>query len=81
MKGLFLLKEALEEEDCSCKVDLEDAYFSVPVNQKSQKVCKFQIVGSTQSVPLPLLWFGTGPKDIHKVDQNSYFSAEKTMHD
>ena len=79
--GVILVERSIKEEDCICKVELEDAYFSVPVNQKSQKVCKFQIEGSTQSVPLPLLWFETGPKDIHKVDQNSYFSVEKTMHD
>ena len=37
MKGLFLLKETLQEGDYMCKIDLKDAYFSVPVNFKSQK--------------------------------------------
>ena len=27
--------------------------------------------GSVLPVPLPLLWFGTSPKDIHKVDESS----------
>ena len=30
-------------------------------------------------VPLSLLRFGTSPKDIHKVDENSLFSIEKTL--
>ena len=37
MKGLFLLKETLQEGDYMCKIDLKDAYFSVPPNFKSQK--------------------------------------------
>ena len=35
--------------------------------------------GSVLPVLLPLLWFGTSPKDIHKVDENSHFSVEKTV--
>ena len=31
------------------------------------------------SVPLPLFRLGTSPKDIHNVDENSHFSAEKTV--
>ena len=35
--------------------------------------------GSILSVPVPLLHFGTSPKDIHKIDENSYFSVVKTV--
>ena len=68
MEGLFLLKETLQEGDYMCKIDFKDAYFSVPLNLKSQK---FLIFKSALPVPLPLLWFGTSPKDIHKVDESS----------
>ena len=46
---------------------------------KIPKVCKFQMEVSILSVPLLLLRFGTSPKDIHKVDDNSHFSVEKTV--
>ena len=35
--------------------------------------------GSILSIPWPLLWFGTSPKEIHKVDENPHFSVEKTV--
>ena len=46
---------------------------------KIQKAFKFQMEGLVLSVPLPLLQFGTSPKDIHKVDENSHFSVEKIV--
>ena len=46
---------------------------------KIQNVFKFQMEGSVLSVPLPLLQFQTSPKDIHKVDESSHFSVEKTV--
>ena len=50
-----------------------------PTKPKILKICKFQIEGSILSVPMSLLQFGTSPKDIHKIDQNSYFSVVKTV--
>ena len=28
---------------------------------------------------MPLLWFGTSPKNIHKVDENFHLSVEETV--
>ena len=53
--------------------------FFSPTKFKIPKVFKFQMEGSVLPVLLPLLWFGTSPKDIHKVDENSHFSVEKTV--
>ena len=53
--------------------------FSSPTKPEIPKVCKFQMEGSILSVPLPLLRFGTSPKYIHKVGDNSRFSAKKTV--
>ena len=50
--------------------------FLSPTKPKIPKVCKFQMEGSILFVSL---WFGTSPKDIHKVDENSHFSVEKTV--
>ena len=41
MEGLHLLKDMLKEKDCMCKIDLEDAYFCVPLHQKHQKYIRF----------------------------------------
>ena len=52
MKGLFLLKELLQENNNTCKIDLTDAYFSVPLSPDLQKV---QMERSNLSVYLPVL--------------------------
>ena len=53
-------------------------YFS-RTKSKIPNVCKFEMEGPILSASLPLLWFGTSPKDIHKVEENSHFSVEKTV--
>ena len=62
-----------------CKNKHQGCIFFRATEPKNPKVCKFQIERSILSVPLPLLWFETSPKDIHKVDENSHFSVEKTV--
>ena len=43
IEGLFLLKKiTLQEGVYMCKIDVKDAYFSVPQNQKSQKFESFK---------------------------------------
>ena len=42
MEALFLLKEILQEGEYMCKIDLKDAYFLVPLNQKFQKFVSFK---------------------------------------
>ena len=42
MEELFLLKQTLQEGDNMCKIDHKNAYFSVPLNQKSQKFVSFK---------------------------------------
>ena len=37
IEGLLLLKDTLQEEDCMCKIDHKDAYFSAPLNKKSHR--------------------------------------------
>ena len=51
--------------------------FFSPTKLQIPKVFKFEMEESVLPVPLPLLWFGTSPKYIHKVNRNSYFSVEK----
>ena len=53
MKGLFLLKEMLLPRNKICKIDLKDAYFSIPPFSEVQEVC--QIAVAKPSIQVLLL--------------------------
>ena len=55
IEGLYLLKDLLQEGDYMCKIDLTDAYFTIPINQKVQEIPQDQMGGSPVRVSLPLL--------------------------
>ena len=41
MEGLHCLKFLLEQDNLLCKIDLKEAYFSVPLNKNSQSLSDF----------------------------------------
>lgn len=59
MEGLLLLKLLLQKENCMCKVNLSNGYFSVPLHQESQERLKFKLKDSLYQ--LFCLSFGLGP--------------------
>ena len=59
MEGLHLLKDLIQPGDFMIKVDLKDAYFSVPVCQEHQKFLRFRWQGKLYQ--FHCLPFGLGP--------------------
>ena len=46
MKGLHCMKFFLEQDHLLCKIDLREAYFSVPLNKNSERFVRFQWSGN-----------------------------------
>ena len=46
MEGLRCLKFLPEKDNLQCKIDLKEAYFSVPLGKISQKFFRFQLTGN-----------------------------------
>jgi len=59
MEGLFLIKELLSPNDWMLKIDLKDAYFSVPIHASWRKYIRFEWQGSLYQ--FVCLCFGLGP--------------------
>ena len=59
MEGLKDLKNILNKGDLLCKIDLRDAYYSVPLSTKSRKLVRFKWKGNLYE--FLCLAFGLGP--------------------
>ena len=59
MEGLHCVKFFLEQDELLCKIDLKEAYFSVPLNKNSQRFVRFQ--RSDKLYEFLCLCFGHGP--------------------
>ena len=46
MEGLHCLKFLLEQTDFLCKIDLKDAYFTIPLSKQSLKYFRFKWSGN-----------------------------------
>ena len=55
MEGLQNLKYMLEKGDYICKLELKDAYLSVPLEKKFKAIRSLSSVGKLVQDPLPLL--------------------------
>ena len=59
MEGMHCLKLPLKQDDFLYKIDLKEAYFSVPLNKNSQNFVRFQWSGNMYE--FLCLCFGIGP--------------------
>ena len=59
MEDLSQLKHIIQEGDWMCKLDLKDAYFTVPLDQDSRKFVRFQ--WKENPYEFMCLYFGLGP--------------------
>ena len=64
-EGLHCLKFLPEQDDLLCKINLKEAYFSVPLNKNSQKFVRFQWSGSLYQ--FLCLCFGVWPRIFVKL--------------
>jgi len=62
MEGLHLLKHLVQKEDWMIKIDLKDAYFTVPIDPEHQPLLRF-IYGGTR-YQFTCLPFGLGPAPL-----------------
>ena len=59
MESVAQLKHIIQEGDWMCKLDLQDSYFSFPLDQNSRKLVRFQWKGTPYE--FMCLCFGLGP--------------------
>ena len=62
MEGLHLMKDLLQEGDYMRKINLCDAYFTIPINQKYRKYLMFKWEGTLYE--FLCLCFGLGPAPL-----------------
>ena len=80
IEGLFLLEEMLLQGDLMYKVPLKSTYFAVPPAKNSQKYV--EIPGEMKSIQIsvPMVLSVISSKNIHKINENTTSSLEKTLH-
>ena len=67
MESLHCLKLFLEMDDLLCKIDLKEAYFSIPLNINSQKLVRFQWSGNIYNFLCLCFGLGLAPRVFTKL--------------
>lgn len=60
------------------KIDLKEAYFAVPL--KLPEICEIPVGRESIPVYVPMFWSFFNSKNIYKINENTDFSLEKTLH-
>lgn len=69
MEGIDCVRDLLTRREYMCKLDLRDAYLSVPINPS--EVSEVSVEGHNISVQCPPIWAGHGPSGLHEDTQTS----------
>ena len=59
---------------------LKRSIFFISLGKKMKAICLLLLVGKLVRVPLPLLWFGTGPTNIHKTVKSANDNLMQDKH-
>lgn len=76
-KILYYLKFLLLENNFLSKIDLKDAYFSVPFQECSGKYCEILMVRKCLRLSLPVFWSRRGSKILRNFFEDSNCNSRK----
>ena len=76
-KILYCLKFLLLENNFLSKIDLKDAYFSVPFQECSGKYCEILMVGKLLRLSLPVFWSRGSSKILRNFFEDSNCNSRK----
>ena len=77
MESLKDLKNMLKTNDLMVKIDLKDAYYVVPLNQKIKKICLLSMGREPVRVYLSHVRSRSMPPDLHKITTNPNYNFEE----
>ena len=67
LESMKQLKELLQKGDLLVKIDLQDAYFAIPLHQQSQNLVKFRWQGTLFQFLVMCFGIGPAPRVFTKV--------------
>ena len=69
MESIYSIRDVLHREDWMAKLDLQDAYFTVPIFLSHRKFLRFQWRMENTGIPVPVPSFGlaTAPRVFTKL--------------
>ena len=79
MESLKQLKDLLRQNDLMVKIDLKDAYYSIPLHPETQRYVRFQQKENLNQY-LSLFWSGTYSQDLHQTFKNSCINSTENKH-
>ena len=77
MEGINTLKDVLQKNDFMGKIDLKDAYLTVPVSPHHRKFLKFSMERTKLSIQVSPLWLSDSSTSLHQNSSTSGSEIEE----